>query len=154
MGDYLPIGAEAKVYRNTGTFGSPIWTECPNLSDIETGPLSPDLVAVIARGMGRRKAYVPGMKDQKIKGKLLWRKNDDHELMADVQAFLDAGQNGTPLELLALDGDIDTAGNEGLRMTCHIKLDPRVESNEEHLTVGFEASQALTDNATSWYVCS
>lgn len=152
MSDYIPLGSEAKLYRNTGTYGTPTWTECENVSDLEVGPLGPEMLQIGIRGMGKRKTYTPGQSDERIKGKMVWRKDSSHELYADVQAILDAGMNGTQIELLALDGDKTTVGCEGLRMTCHIKLETRTENLSEFLSIGFEAHQAPTTNATSWYV--
>lgn len=148
--DYIPLGSESKLYYNTGTHASPTWAEASNVQDMEVGPIGPDMISLDIRAMGKRKAYTPGQTDERIKGKLVWRKDSDHELYGDVQALLDAGRGGTSLELLALDGPRTEDGNEGLRMTCLIKLGARTENLGEFLSLDFEAFQAVSANPTEW----
>lgn len=107
------IGLECKLYRNTGTYASPTWVEIVNAKDV-TVPLTKGEADTSRRGTAW-KTRKGTMKDASIDFKLVQQDGD-----AAFTALLDSFTNGTPIELLALNGPVATAGSQGLRATCEV----------------------------------
>ncbi len=130
----IRLGLDAKLYRNTGTIGSNIWSEVSNVRDVtlnlETGEAD-----VTTRGNDGWRATVGTLKDAGIEFEMVWDTED-----ANFTAFKDAFFDGTPIELLVADGSMDAAGAQGLRAVCRIITFTRSEALEEGAGVNVEHS--------------
>jgi hypothetical protein len=124
------IGLDCRLYRNTGTYASPVWNEITNVSDV-TIPLSKGEAETSTRAAAW-KTRRGTLKDASIDFTLRAVAND-----ADYTALLNSYLNNTPIELLALDGPVGTTGSQGLRAVCEV--------------FNFQASQAL-ENAVGFEV--
>lgn len=107
------IGLNCKLYRNTGTYGTPTWVEIVNARDV-TVPLSKGEADTSRRGSSW-KTRKGTLKDASIDFQLI---QDDGD--ASFTALLDSFLNGTPIDLLVLDGAIADPAAQGLRATCEV----------------------------------
>lgn len=142
------LGMNAKLYRNTGTYASPTWTEIDNVRDVtlsmETGEAD-----VTTRAANGWRQSIATLKDAGLDFEMVWDSTDTG-FTALKTAFL----NGTNVEFLVLDGDSTTSGNQGLRAEMSIMSFSRNEALEEALTVSVTAKPTKGDNAPAWYTVS
>ena len=142
------LGMNAKLYRNTGTYASPTWTEIDNVRDVtlsmETGEAD-----VTTRAASGWRQSIATLKDAGLDFEMVWDSTDTG-FTALKTAFL----NGTNVEFLVLDGDSTTSGNQGLRAEMSIMSFSRNEALEEALTVSVTAKPTKGDNAPAWYTVS
>lgn len=140
----IRLGLDAKLYRNTGTIGSNIWSEVSNVRDVtlnlETGEAD-----VTTRGNDGWRATVGTLKDAGIEFEMVWDTED-----ANFTAFKDAFFDGTPIELLVADGSMDEAGAQGLRAVCRIITFTRSEALEEAITVSVTAKPTYSTTPPTW----
>ena len=137
-------GLDCKLYRNTATWASPSWTLIGNIKDL-TQNLEKVTADVSTRGsVWRRKKT--GLKDGGIEFQMVWDTSD-----ANFTAIQSAFLNDTTIELVALDGVITDAGNEGLRSDFEITAFSREEPLEDAVMVSVTAEPAYTDNTPTWY---
>ena len=140
------LGLDAKLYRNSGTYQSPNWVEVENVKDVTLG-LSKSEADVTTRKNGGWRAILGALKEGVVNFEMLWDTAD-----ADFQAFLDAWLNDTAIEVLCLDGDVDTAGCEGLRATMSVTQFERQEPLEEAIKVSVTIKPTYSDHAPEWYI--
>lgn len=140
----VKLGLDAKLYRNTGTFGSPTWNEIKNVKDV-TLNLEAGEADVTTRGNNGWRATVATLKDGSIEFEMVWDSADD-----DFSSIRDAFLNKTSIELAVMDGDVATAGSQGLRATCMITNFSRNEALEEAITVSVTAKPTYSANPPSW----
>lgn len=107
------IGLDCKLYRNTGTYASPVWNEIPNVSDV-TVQLSKGEADTSTRA-STWKTRKGTLKDASIDFQLKYVPGD-----TDFAALLASYTGNSPIELLALDGPVATAGSQGLRAVCEV----------------------------------
>lgn len=108
------LGIEAVVYRNTGSYGSPTWSEVTRISDFT--PNEKWDVAEIMIRLARVKFGAKTTLDIGFTGKLL-RDDDD----ANYLAFVDAARSPDDVvDLLILDGPNDVVGSIGVRADYQI----------------------------------
>jgi len=103
----VKLGLSAKLYYNNGTYESPNWQEISNAKDV-TLSLESSEADVTTRANDGWRATVGALKDASVEFQMVWDSAD-----AGFQKIRDAWLNGTGLEILVLDGDKDTAGNQG-----------------------------------------
>jgi len=144
MPDFV-LGQDCKLYRNTGTYGSPVWTLITTVRDLTLG-LEKGQADVSTRGNNGWRANASTLKEGSIEFEIVWKPGD-----VQVGAIRDAFLNNTSMELLALDGPVATAGSQGLRATCDITSFSRNEPLEEGVTVGVVAKPTLAANPPSWF---
>ena len=143
------LGINAKIYRNTGTFGSPSWDEIKNVKDV-TLNLEADEEEVTTRGSGGWKEFEQTLKDASIEFDM---RADDTD--ADFTALKNAWANRATIELMALDGDEATTGTQGLRAEMRVISMTRSEPLGGHLSYSFTIKPAVNANAApSWVVRS
>lgn len=149
------VGFECVLYRNTGTYGSPVWNEVSNVRDL-TLTLTKDKVDASTRGTAsdgaakRFKEYRAVMKDAPVTIESLWNTDD-----ADLDAFFQAWLNDTAIEVLILDGPVTTAGSEGLRATMEVFKFDRGEPLNDMVKASVElAPSALAANKPQWYIAT
>lgn len=112
----VKIAALAKVYRNTGTYGSPTWTEITLVRD---GSISGKWNRSDASAR-QTKAVLQAKTQMAITGSLTVRADDAD---AGYQALFDAAMDvsDSAPDLLMLDGAITVEGAKGFRF--HANLD-------------------------------
>lgn len=102
------LGIKCKCYRNTGTWGTPVWDEIKNISDFQVDPKWAFGEAKIRAT--RVSMVAPTTLTCAVTGKML-KDNADTDFIAFNTAF----QTAASLDLLILDGAKDFAGADGVR---------------------------------------
>jgi hypothetical protein len=137
----MKLGIDCKLYRNTGTYGSPVWNECPYVSDV-TVQLSKGEAETSTRA-AKWKTRKGTLKDASIDFQLKYVPGD-----ADYAALLASYLDGSTIELLALDGPIGTTGSQGLRAVCEVFNFQQGQALESAVTFDVSAKPAPAfDNA-------
>lgn len=138
------LGGECKLYRNSGTYGSPTWNEITNAVDVSLDA---------SKGAGEFKtradawvAFAAGKISAGLNVKYVYDPGDD-----DWSVLRDAFLNNTVIGFAMMDGAIATTGNQGLRIDCQIHEFPIDQPLEEGVTVQIKLMPAISDNAPAWY---
>jgi len=140
------LGMEAKLYRNTGSYESPVWAEVENVKDLALN-LEAGEADVTTRANDGWRATIATLKDASVEFGMVWDTED-----ADFSAIQDAYFDGTSIEFAVMDGDIETEGSEGLRATMAVTAFSRDEPLEEAITVTVTIKPTYADNPPEWYV--
>jgi len=140
------LGMEAKLYRNTGSYESPVWAEVENVKDLALN-LEAGEADVTTRANDGWRATIATLKDASVEFGMVWDTED-----ADFSAIQDAYFDGTSIEFAVMDGDIAVAGSEGLRATMAVTGFSRDEPLEEAITVTVTIKPTYADNPPEWYV--
>jgi hypothetical protein len=119
------LGKDAKLYRNTGSYGSPAWNEIPNVKDLSL-PFELGEADVSTRGYGSWKARIGTLGDLELTFDTVYDPTD-----ADVTALRDAFFARTIIGMAIMDGDITVSTTKGFRADMQV--------------FGFEQSQNLED---------
>lgn len=142
------IGLECKLFRNTAvsdTWATPTWNECDNVRDISPSDERAK-VDFSRRGIGN-KQYRAGLKDISLDIDFVYKRGD-----ADWQAFMDAYNNNTKIDLWAADGLVDAPKTQGPRFEAAIVKAPRTEGLEDGMVYTFTAVPFAGANAAQWKV--
>lgn len=107
------IGFDGKLYRNTGSYGTPSWNEITEVRDCGW-TIDVDAHEVGSRA-GRTKKYLPGRVDVAFEFGLSYDSTVD-----DEDALFDAALAGTNIEFAMMDGSISTTANKGIRMDAAV----------------------------------
>lgn len=140
----IRLGMDAKLYRNTGSGGSPTWTEITNVKDL-TLNLEKGEADVTTRGNGGWRATVGTLKDASIEFQMVWDAND-----AGFAAIQQAFFSNTPIEFAVMDGDISDPSSEGLVATFDIFSFTRNEALEEAIMVDVTIKPTYAGSAPQW----
>src|SRR5262245_11021781 len=108
------LGANGKLYYNTGSFGSPVWDLIPNCRDIETSLDFTDS-DVTTRAGATMKQHEPALADLSFSISMLYDPND-----ADMAVLITAAWTRSAIEFLILDDLESIAGSQGIRGTFKI----------------------------------
>ena len=108
----VKLGLDAKLYRNTGTYGSPTWVEMTNVKDL-TLNLEAGEADVTTRGNAGWRATLAALKDASIEFEMVWDTAD-----AAFTAIKDAFFGGTSVEFAVMDGDVATPARRGCGPRC------------------------------------
>jgi len=138
------LGMDAKLYRNTGDYATPVWVEVSNVKDV-TLNLEKGEADVTTRANGGWRATVGTLKDASIEFQMVWDTVD-----AGFDAIRQAFFNNTPIEFAVMDGDITDPDSEGLRATFDIFNFTRNEALEEAILVDVSIKPTYADNAPEW----
>ena len=142
----IRLGMQGKLYRNTGTYAVPVWSELSNVKDVtlnlETGDAD-----VTTRNNGGWKASIATLKEASIEFELVWDTSD-----AGFTAIQNAFFTNGSVELAVMDGDIATAGSQGLRATMIIMNFSREEPLEEAMKASVTCKPTYAANAPQWLV--
>jgi len=118
------------------------WNEIENVRDLtlnlETGEAD-----ITTRANNGWRATAATLKDGSIEFEMLWDTGD-----AAFGALKDAWANSTEIALAAMDGDIETAGSEGLAGNFTVTNFSRSEPLEEGVTVSVTVKPS---SFTQWY---
>ena len=142
------LGLDAKLYRNKGTYDTPDWEEMTNVKDLTLNLESGEADVTTRGNMGWR-ATVATLKDGSIEFEMVWDTAD-----AGFTAIQQAWFNNTPIEFAVMDGDITTAGSQGLRATFSIIKFSRNEPLEEALSVSVSSKPTYAEHAPEWMTVS
>ncbi len=143
MADKKLLGGECKLYRNSGTYGSPTWNEITNVEDLS-----------MPNSKGRGEFKVRGSKyvkkrGAKIEAALNWKQiydpGDD-----DFTVLLGSMNSGTILDLACVDGAIATSGTQGLRADMEVMEFPLDEPLESGVSIAVVAEVAISANEPTW----
>jgi hypothetical protein len=140
----VKLGMEAKLYRNAGTYAVPDWVEITNVKDV-TLTLETGEADVTTRANSGWKASKATLKDGSVEFEMMWDTSD--EGFSAIQAAFFGNSN---IELAIMDGDIETAGAEGLRATCSVTKFDRKEPLEEAITVSVTVKPTYAAHAPEW----
>jgi hypothetical protein len=143
------LGMSGKLYRNKGTYGSPVWDEIDSAREVAV-TLSKGEADASTRGTGGWKATKSTLKDLQIEYTLVYNPDSPDDFDAVRDAFL----AGTQIEFLILDGAKEVSGSQGPRAICEIFNFSRSEPLEEVMTVKVTAKPTPSANAPSWYEVS
>lgn len=100
----------AGFYRNTGTYGTPTWTEVDIIRDVADAGQKWDFADASSRA-SRAKLFGKTLID--VSGTLSARADPAD---AGYQAIFTASVTTTPIDVMILDGDIATEGVKGKRL--------------------------------------
>ncbi len=139
------LGYNAKLYRNTGTHGSPTWVEMTNVKDL-TLNMDLDEADVTTRGNAGWKANVATLLDGSIEFEMVYDPTD-----ASFTAVQTAFFTRAAIEFAAMDGPIATTGSQGLKATCMVKQFSVEEKLAEALTVKVTIKPTYSVNPPAWY---
>lgn len=142
-------GDSCKLYRNTGTYATPVWAEIEDVQDLDL-TLESDEADATTRGDSGWGTQVPGLKRAAIEFGLLINDHDN----ADYEAIRDAWLNKTAVEFLCLDGAVATVGNEGLRATMSVFAAPRSEARGQPIALAVRLKPTKAANPPAWYTAS
>jgi predicted secreted protein len=124
----VKLGMQCKIYRNTGTYGTPVWAEISNCKDVtlnlETGEAD-----VTTRANNGWRATAATLKDGSVEFESLWNRDDE-----GFKALKRAYFQNEPIEVAVMDGAIDQPGVEGLRATVSVTNLSRSEPLEEAIS--------------------
>ena len=138
-------GFEGVLYRNTGTWASPTWSAIDVVRDVSANSEKGEIDAT-SRGSSGIRRTIAGIREDGFEFECV-KKTDDSEWQAIRDAFL----NGTTIELLALEGEVTTAGNQGLRAECVITQFNDGQGFEDLQTTSVVAKPTDTDNDPEWF---
>jgi hypothetical protein len=140
----VKLGLDAKMFRNTGTYATPVWNEIKNVRDV-TLSLETGEADATTRGNNGWRATVATLKDGSVEFDMVWDSADD-----DFTAIRDAFLNKTALELAVLDGDVAAAGSQGLRASFMVTNFSRNEPLEEAITASVTVKPTYSANPPAW----
>ena len=138
------LGLDCKLYRNTGTYETPVWNEVPNIRDNELA-LDKDEADVSTRGGGGWEQVVASLKKGSVEFDMVWDTADD-----DFLAFLTAFLDNSTIEIAAMDGGIAVVGSQGLRATCMVTKCSRKEELKNAVMASVAIKPTYAANAPEW----
>jgi hypothetical protein len=121
----MRLSINAKLYRNTGTYGSPTWAEVTNCGDLTLSD-SYEEANVTRRGSAGYTETEPTLRTIELSFQVFNIASD-----ADYLAFLAAHTGRTAIDMQVLDGDRITSGTRGVRASFKV--------------VSFTRNQSLSD---------
>lgn len=139
------LGMNAKLYRNTGSYGTPVWNEIPNVRDL-TLNLETSEADATTRANAGWEATVTALKRGSIDFEMVWDTADD-----DFTAIKDAYFNNTSIDIAAMDGDIAVSGKQGLRAVFAVSGFSRQEPLVDVLKVNVTIKPTYSANPPIWY---
>src|SRR5581483_12132933 len=110
----VKLGLEARLFRNTGNYATPTWSEMKNVKDLTLSVEAGEADAT-TRGNNGWKATLATLKDGSIEFEMVWDTAD-----AGFTAIRTAFFANTPVEFAVLDGDATATGSQGLRASMAI----------------------------------
>lgn len=133
------LGLDAKLYRNTGNFASPVWNEITDAMDV-TVPLDKGEAEVKRRGNDWR-LHVLHLKEATIDFEMLHDTDTD-----DYDVLKGSYFNNAVIDFLVLDGASGTQGSDGFRAECQVKSFSLNQPMEEALSESVSLRPTPTNN--------
>lgn len=138
------IGLECKLYRNTGSYGSPTWTECTSVKDV-TLNLEKGEADVSSRGSGGWRDRKGTLKDASVDIGIIWA-----AAATDIAAMLNGFLNGTAIEFAVASGAIADSGTEYFRCTYEVFKFTKEEPLEDAVTHSVSLKKTTSANAPTF----
>lgn len=142
----IVLGLDAKLYRNSGPFATPVWNIVDNVMDL-TVSLEKGDADVSTRGSGGFRQHASTLKDGTIEFEMVWD-TADLEFVEIKDAFFD----NTTLDMFASDLLVATSGAQGLRADFNVQDFSRSEALEDALKVSVTLTPARTANDPQWFI--
>jgi len=142
------LGANGKLYRNTGSYGTPTWDLIPNCRSI-TGNHSMTDVNVSGRANGAAVAHEPGLVDFDFTLEMLYDPAD-----TDMTTLITAFFARTGIEFALLDQASGTAGSFGTRAFCKLFNYKRPEEIDGIMSASFDIKNAYSTNPPAAFTTS
>ncbi len=139
------LGLDAKLYRNTSFFATPVFVEVDNVRDL-TINLEKGDADVSTRGSGGFRQHAVTLKDGTIEFEMVWDTSDP-----EFEAIKDAFFDDTILDMWASDLDVSVSGAQGLRADFNVADFSRAEALEDALKVSVTLTPARTANDPQWF---
>ena len=136
----VKLGLDAKLFRNTGSYGTPGWNEITNVKDL-TLTLEAGEADVTTRGNNGWKATVATLKDASIEFEMVWDTAD-----AGFTAIKNAYLTNAPIGFQVRDG----VGGQGLQADFMITQFSRSEPLEEAISVSVTSKVTYSTTPPSW----
>jgi hypothetical protein len=125
------LGVNCKLFQNTGTYGTPVWSERKNVMDVKL-PIDADEAEATTRGMNGWKALEPAILAAGVEFSSIWDTTD-----ALVSALITAFFAKTSLDFAVLDGPSSGSGSQGLRAVMKVFKFERGEPIDGVATIDF-----------------
>lgn len=138
------LGVNGKIYRNTGTYGTPTWNLISNVRDINT-PWSFGSHEVSQRGAGGFRQHEPTLIDIEFSMTQIYDPADD-----DYVALLAAMQARTAVDFFILDQAQATAGSQGPRALFKCHKFERTEGLDAVMEVNMDFKLCYSANNPAW----
>ncbi len=145
------LGKDCKFYYSStaldGSANTPAtveWNEIDNVRDLTLNLEKGE--ADVSTRAGGWKLTLPALKDGSLEFEMMWDTSD-----AAFTALQEAWNNGTEIALAAMDGDIESAGSEGLASNFSVMSFNRSEPLEEGVTVSVTVKPS---SHPEWYTVS
>ena len=106
-------GRNWRIYRNTGTYSVPVWTVVGERKDITLSITKDEIESL--RDAAEFKEYLKGYKDLDCSFDIKYTRNNANHVAFRTNFFADSDES---FDLLVLDGDSSTTGNQGMRILC------------------------------------
>jgi len=145
----VKMGMDAKLYYcAAGIGGTPTWTELTNVKNA-TLTTEKGEADVTTRANNGWKATMGTLKDGSVEFEMIWDTEDDGFTAIQTAFFAN-----TVLGIAVMDGDIETAGNQGLWADMAVLNFSREEPLEEAITVKVTLKPGYSANAPQWKTIS
>lgn len=137
------IGYQAKLYRNTGDYATPVWKEIALIGDLNHDSSHAEADAT-TRGDGGEEVMLAALTSRSLNFELRY---DEADL--DVIALEDSYYDKTPIEFAVMSGDIAVAGSRGFRATMQIFGWNKTENLNDPQNVSVTAKPTAAENPPS-----
>lgn len=139
------LGAEAKLYYNAGTYGSPSWTLMENVADVNLAD-SRTAVEAPVRAQWPYVGHLVGKQNLVLSwGGLKTKSTTD----AVTTAMITKYEAGTVTEFAIADGLIATTGTKYRRLTCVITKADEDQPQESPVSCAFEAVPSVNNSGNN-----
>jgi hypothetical protein len=155
------LGMKGFVYRNTGTYASPVWAAVNNVKDL-TLTLEKGEADVTTRNNDGWRATIGTLKDASVEFQMVYDPED-----TQFTAIRDAWLANTAIELLILDGGLPANTNgdlpttpegqplaQGLRASFGVLTFSRTEALEDAMMVDVSIKPTYAVNAPAWFTAT
>lgn len=141
------LGKNCKLYRNTGTWGSPTWVEVENVKDLTLG-LTYQSADVSTRGGGVSRKE-PTLLDASLEFDQV-RDTDDTDQTALLTAFF----AGTLVDMAVAEAAIATAGTKYYRQEWKAAEGSQTEALADAKRISLKWEPCFSSNSGGWTTAS
>lgn len=138
------LGKDFKAYYNTGTFGTPVWTELTNISGLKTN-MDIQQVSARTRASGAYMQSAATGLDFSISWKMLWNLADTGFMALHAAAIA-----LTEKDMIFLDGSATSGSHQGPRISANFGKFSRDEDENNISFVDVECKGGYAF-APSWF---
>jgi len=135
-------GLDCILYYNSGTHAAPTWVEIPRAINVNVPDFGVNQIAANAR-LSKFEANLNGLIRTGLNFSYAYKRGDD--TVRDALLGMVTGR--TAKEFAVMDGDIDTAGNRGLRAFFNIENAPFSQELEGQVTIDFTLKPAYVEES-------